>query len=1042
MGISKTGGGGGDDLASTPSGVKTISRRARRLLNALDQLYRKPASALGTTVVLLFVLIAIFGPLLTPYSATQQILTDARQGPSTKHWFGTDHLGRDVFSRVMLGTRSILALAGLGTLLAVIGGTIFGLTSGYRGGLFDEILMRSFDSLLAIPAVLLALLLLGTIGPSQTSVLIVIVVVYIPIVARVVRSEVLAIKTKGFVKAARLQGESISHILFREILPSVLPALSVEAALRFSYAIFLVSSLGFLGVGVQPPNPDWGLMVNEARTFVGLTPWALFFPAGAISLLIIGVNLMADGLKRVLQSPAVATSARAPDVSSPLRAEKEIDREEAVGTLSSAAAASASVLTIEDLTASYHQDGTWLDAVRDVSLRIEAGQTYGLVGESGSGKSTLALAIMRYLSENGAVRHGRIEFADHDLSILSQKELRRIRGSQINLVPQDPLSSLNPSLRVGEQIAEVLRHHRGLNSSQARARTVELLNSVRLADPQRVARSYPHQLSGGMQQRVMIAMALSTVPRFIVLDEPTTGLDVTTEVAVLDLFCDLIQERDMATLYVSHALGVVARFADRVAVLYAGELVEDASAQDLYRQPLHPYTQGLLDSVPRLGQNKSEIQLTSMPGQIPDLNDLPQGCVFAPRCPLAIEICNKRPPLEIVDGEDRRVRCHRWREILVGEVSAKQAAASETDSSSSQDDGAKPALVVKDLKRHFRLRTPLIDLATGKRASTVKAVNGVSLKIERGKTLGLVGESGSGKTTLANAIMGLEERSDGSIELLGIPLPRKLSQRDVEILRRLQIVFQNPEEALNPYLTIGETLRRPLMKLQRKSRREADAAVDELLEMVRLKADYAQRLPAQLSGGEKQRAAIARAFAASPELLIYDEPTSALDASVQARILNLLNELQRERRSAYLFISHDLATVGYLADEIAVIYLGRLMEMGRTEDFFAPPYHPYTEALLSAFPLIDPNAQQAPIRLEGEIPSPTNVPSGCPFHTRCPRFLGDICVEQEPPWQEDENGHRIYCHIPLDELRRQQKPAFRFQQIQTQTQIEHDGEDV
>jgi peptide/nickel transport system ATP-binding protein len=962
--------------------------------------------------VLFFVSLALFGPLFTPYSATQQIFTDARQAPSAKHWFGTDHLGRDVFSRVVLGARDILLLTGLGALLAVILGAGVGLISGYRGGWFDEILMRSFDGLLAIPALLLALLLLGVVGPSRNSVLFVILLVYIPIVARVVRSEVLAIKSKGFVEAARVQGESTARILFREILPSVLPALSVETALRFSYGIFLISSLGFLGVGVQPPNPDWGLMVKEARFYVGLTPWAFFFPAGAISLLVIGVNLMADGLKSALQPASVTTPEPTPEPPSTSQTE-----------VTSPATDASSLLVVRDLTVSYAHHGRWSDAVRDVSLHIEAGQIYGLVGESGSGKSTLALALMRYLSANGAVRRGTVEFAGHNLLTLERNELRKIWGSQMNLVPQDPLSSLNPSLSVGEQIAEVLRHHQRLSLSQAQARVLELLESVHIADPARIARSYPHQLSGGMQQRVAIAMALSTHPRLLVLDEPTTGLDVTTEAVVLDLFLDMIRKHQAAALYISHSLGVVARMADRVAVLYAGELVEDAATLDLYRRPLHPYTQGLLNSVPRLGQRKTE-RLFSLSGQVPELGARPPACVFAPRCPLAVELCRqRRPVLENVplDGRTRQVRCHRWREMYEGSVSTKQSPVAVGEDQESPSAG-RVVLMTGDLKVHFRLRAPWAGMR--KRAPSVKAVDGVSLKIESGKTLGLVGESGSGKTTLARSIVGLVESDSGTLELLGMPLPRRLSHRSIEILRHLQIVFQNPDEALNPYLTVGETLRRPWMRLAGKSRREADREVVRSLERVKLSAEYAQRLPAQLSGGEKQRVAIARAFAASPELLLLDEPVSSLDASVQAAILNLLRELQLQQQSAYLFISHDLAVVGYLADEIAVMYLGRLMEIGHASDFFSPPYHPYTEALLSAFPLLDPRARQERIRLQGEIPSPTKLPSGCPFHTRCPRFLGDICTKQEPPWQGDERGRRIYCHIPLEELRRQQKPVF------------------
>ncbi len=967
----------------------------------LKNLFRRPASAVGTTVFLLFLVLAIFGSFITPYTATEQTLSAARQAPSAAHWFGTDHLGRDIFSRVIVGTRSILSLAGLGTLLAVISGTFFGLISGYRGGWLDEIIMRVFDSLLAIPALLLALLLLGTVGPSRNSILIVIVIVYTPIVARVVRSEVLATKNRGFVEAAKLQGESTANILRREILPSTLPALTVEASLRFSYAIFLVASLGFLGVGVQPPTPDWGLMVNEARNYVRLTPWALFFPAGAISVLVISVNLMADGLKRILQSTVIAPAPNVARETAPIPP-----------------ADPAPVLDIRQLTVSYFQGGRWLDAVRDVSLKMSAGEVYGLVGESGSGKSTLALAIMRYLKENGAVRKGEIVFEGQTLLDLPPSAMERVWGARVNLVPQDPFLSLNPSLRVGEQIAEILRHHRHLSPAEARAETLAILRSVRLPDPERVADSYPHQLSGGMQQRVMIAMAFSTDPALLILDEPTTALDVTTEATILDLLRDLMTEHNTATLYVSHNLGVIARISDRVAVLYAGELVEDAATEDLYRQPLHPYTRGLLDSVPRVGQTKTGRKLPAMPGSIPAPDALPTGCVFAPRCPLVTELCRaERPPLD-TPLPGRTVRCHRWDEILAGTAipQTPQPVGATGNGNGKIPQPEFPVLNLDNLKRYFPVRRSLADVLARRPKQWVKAVDGVSLDIQPGKTLGLVGESGSGKTTLSRAVMALSEKTGGEIELLDIPLPAKLSRRSLDTLRQLQMVFQSPEEALNPYLTIGQTLSRPLMVLLGQSKDEARENVSALLRMVRLPENFAERLPGQLSGGEKQRVAIARAFAANPELVVCDEPVSALDVSVQAAILNLLNDLQHEKRSAYLFISHDLAVVSYLADEIAVIYLGQLVEIGATEDVLKPPFHPYTEALLSAVPQPDPTAPQHTIRLTGDIPSPADMPRGCRFHTRCPLVLESLCHREEPPWRETESGNKIRCHIPLPEL--------------------------
>ncbi len=671
-------------------------------------------------------------------------------------------------------------------------------------------------------------------------------------------------------------------------------------------------------------------------------------------------------------------------------------------------------LSIENLTVAYRQGKQWLTAVRDFSLQIETGQTYGLVGESGSGKSTVALAVMRYLGRNGQVMKGEILFGDRDLLQLSRADMQQIWGDQLAMVPQDPLSSLNPSLRIGEQIAEILRRHKGLNQSKAKAQSVELLQIVRIPDPERVARSYPHQISGGMQQRALIAMALSTGPQLLILDEPTTGLDVTTQAAVLDLFRDLIEERHTAALYVTHNLGVVARICQRVAVLYAGDLVEDAPVENIFRQPLHPYTMGLLESVPQIGRGDLQIELQAIPGQIPSLQNRPNGCVFAPRCAVAIDRCHvEKPPLDTpIDG--RRVRCFRWTEIANGLILAKRESPSIEPKSVRAS--SEQLLVIDDLKVYFDTGRSLTDIIRRGTGPVVKAVDGVDLKLNKGQTLGVVGESGSGKTTLARAIVGLAIRTEGRIDLLGINLPAKLDQRTGDTRKLLQFVFQNPEEALNPYMTVGETLRRPFISLLDQSREQADLEAEKLLQAVRLPVDYAARLPGQLSGGEKQRVAIARAFATHPDLLIADEPVSALDVSVQASILNLLRDLQTNNNNSLIFISHDLAVVGYVADVITVMYLGHIMELSAAESLFRPPHHPYTEALLSAIPALDPLDKQDWIRLPGDVPSQINPPSGCPFHPRCPRFLGDICKTQSPYGQETEGGGQIFCHIPVQDL--------------------------
>ena len=684
------------------------------------------------------------------------------------------------------------------------------------------------------------------------------------------------------------------------------------------------------------------------------------------------------------------------------------------------AAADTPLVEFDGVTVAYRRGRHWSRAVRGVDLRIRAGVTYGLVGESGSGKSTLALALLQVLPPNGRVIEGTIRYRGRVLADLTPDELRAFYRS-VALVPQDPLPSLNPARRIGRQIEEVVDPTGG-SGSRTRSRSLEMLQAVGMADPERVARAYPHQLSGGMQQRVLIAMALAGEPDLLVLDEPTTNLDVTTEATILDLVRDLVRDRDTAVLYVSHSLGVVAELCDRVAVLYAGELVEDAPTRELYDRPRHPYTQGLFDSVPRLGTTRRSVSLRPIPGRIPSPSALPPGCVFAPRCPIAIDACRAdQPPLE--PAGEGSVRCIRWRDIEAGSVDPHQSA---PPSRVSMPPGEVDAVLdVAGLRKYFPLRRSLGELLSGGPLRAVRAVEDISVTVRRGHTLGLVGESGSGKSTTARAIVGLDPASEGTIELAGRRLDRRLGRRSQADVRRLQMVFQSSDEALNPYRTVGATLRRPFRRLAGMSRADAAERVRRLLQDVQLTADYAARRPSELSGGEKQRVAIARAFASEPEVLVFDESVSGLDVSVQAAILNLLGALQEERGTGYLFISHDLAVVSFLADYVAVVYLGRVMESGPAGRVLRPPFHPYTEALLSAIPLLDPGAERSHVRLEGEVPSPVDTPSGCVFHTRCPRYLGDVCRDESPPWREAGDDHGIYCHIPLDELAASQAPVFR-----------------
>ncbi len=679
------------------------------------------------------------------------------------------------------------------------------------------------------------------------------------------------------------------------------------------------------------------------------------------------------------------------------------------------ASASEYLLDIDNLTVSYRLKKSWIPAVRDFCLQLQSGQIYGLVGESGSGKSTLALAMMRYLSANGRVENGsKLDFAGEDLLSKHAADMRPIWAKRIKLVPQNAGAALNPSIKIGPQVIEALQIATDIDAGVAHGAMLQMFHDVNLVDPDKVAERYPHELSGGMQQRVMIAMALVSNPELLILDEPTTGLDVTTEAVILDLIRKLIAERDTGVIYISHNLGVVAQLCERVLVLYAGEIMEDASVDDLYQRPFHPYTIGLLNSLPKPGQNKREAMLQTVDGNPPALTELATGCAFADRCVFVLDACrNSKPPLErLPDG--RAVRCIRWKEIESGDLTLEEKIFRTTPHQ--ERDNAATLMRATGLTKHFSVAASVQDLLRGKDPSPIRAVDGVDLTLPAGQTLGLVGESGSGKTTLARVVIGLQERSGGKLELLGMDIRNNVRERSHDVLAKLQMVFQNPQNSLNPYLTVKQAIRRPLIKLRGMSPSEADAEVLQLLGQVNLREDFADRFPNELSGGEKQRVAIARAFASEPDLIICDEPVSALDVSVQSAVLNLLVQLQEKNGAAYLFISHDLAAVGYLADTIAVMYLGQLFEVGAGTDLFQPPSHPYTEALVSAIPVADPHHKAERLLLSDNLPSAQHLPSGCRFHTRCPRKIGAICEQEPPPWREAAAGHLIRCHIPLDEL--------------------------
>jgi len=682
--------------------------------------------------------------------------------------------------------------------------------------------------------------------------------------------------------------------------------------------------------------------------------------------------------------------------------------------------ATETALEIRDLTVAYDTEQGPLETVRGVTLSIAQGEIFGLVGESGSGKTTLARAIVRYLPANGRVLAGSVRLDGTDLLKLSSAQMRRTWGARITMVHQDPNTAINPSIMIGEQIAETVRVHLGLSRARAAALALDMLAKVRMSDTAAVARRYAHQLSGGQLQRVLIAIALSTNPRLLIMDEPTTALDVTTEAVILDLVRDLLAEYRTAVLYITHNLGVVARLGHRVAVMYAGELMEEGSVREVYKRTLHPYTLGLLASVPRIDLDKRDVVLNTIPGFIPRANRLPTGCIFAPRCPGAEQACrDRRPPLRAAE-ENHSTACRRWQALRSSPASftapQKKRAYDEQVSGIQTD----VVLEAAHIRQYFPAgRVGLLELLRRGRPM-VRAVDDISVRVRRRFTMGIVGESGCGKTTLARCIAGLEVATAGELTLEGEKLDRALARRSPAQLKKIQMVFQNPDASLNPQFSVGASVERPLAALGRLSRERIREKLRELFQAVNLPPDYIPRLPHELSGGEKQRVAIARAFATDPALMICDEPISSLDVSVQASLMNLLADLQDSQGTSYLFISHDLAAVRHLSDWIAVIYLGRLWEIGSAADVFSPPHHPYTEALLSALPVPDPDVAPTGIRLRGGVPSAVHVPSGCRFHTRCPRKIGKICETQEPPWQEHGRWHRINCHIPAEELLRLQ----------------------
>ena len=674
------------------------------------------------------------------------------------------------------------------------------------------------------------------------------------------------------------------------------------------------------------------------------------------------------------------------------------------------------ILEIDKLSISFFTRLREIPAVMDFSVIVQPGEAVGLVGESGCGKSTVALGVMQDLGVNGRVVGGQIKFKGQDLSMMSAEELRDIRGNEIAMIYQEPMASLNPAMKIGKQLIEVPIIHEGVSEQEALRRAEEVLVEVKLPDPDRILKSYPHQLSGGQQQRIVIAMALMSKPSLLILDEPTTALDVTVEAAVVDLVKDLGKKYGTSMLFISHNLGLILETCDRICVMYSGEAVETGSISDVFDKMQHPYTQALFRSIPLPGADKNSRPLIAIPGNFPLPHERPAGCNFGPRCNYFKEgSCNSQSvPMNKIEGFERHYsRCLRINEI-------------DWDapiSSSSQQDKVPPGEVVlkiDNLKKYYEVAANALFGSSGT-YKTVKANETLSFEARESETLAIVGESGCGKSTFAKVLMGLETATDGSILLDNANIgSTPIETRETQTVADIQMVFQNPFDTLNPSMTVGRQIVRALevFKYGQTDETRHDRML-ELLDLVKLPRAFATRMPRQLSGGQKQRVGIARAFAGGARIVVADEPVSALDVSVQAAVTDLLMEIQRKEKTTLLFISHDLSIVRYLSDRVMVMYLGHVVELGTTDQVFSPPYHPYTEALLSAVPIADTSIKKEHIVLEGDIPSAMNPPSGCPFQTRCrwkKDVLGSKCETEIPPINTLLNGHQIKCHLEKSKL--------------------------
>ncbi len=954
----------------TTAGPAIARRRAGRAASAgpnlLQKLLREPKGAIGLALVAFYAALGLFGVWLAPLDPYAQDFAATLQPPSGAHWFGTDQLGRDVFSRILVGAHSSLGIGIGGVAIAFAIGVPIGIIAGYRRGWFDALVGRAVDVMLSFPDIVFALAVVAILGASTRNVIVAVGLVSVPVFIRTARAVAMSTMAEPYIEGAESLGCSPGRVVFLHILPNMAGILVTLSSLLFASTLLAASGLGFLGLGTQPPEPEWGTMLGESRSYIRSNPYLATFPGLFLAVSALAFNMLGEALRNIYDPTARHLPRSA--LGRHLKARR-----------AAAAAAKASdpeaVAEARDLEVSYLVSQGLLPAVRGVDLTLRRGRTLAVVGESGSGKSTLLRAVATLLPAGVAeITGGGLSIGGQDVSTLDRKAIREIRRRHIGLVFQDAASALNPVASVGRQLCEALAQGRDLTAAELRQRAVGLLRDVQIADPESRLDMFPHQFSGGMKQRIVIAMAMAQDPEILLADEPTSALDVTIQQQILTLLRRIQQDRGMAMLLVTHDLGIVRRFADDVAVMYAGRIVETGTVAQVFARPRHPYTLALRDLAPRLRRDGATRLLPAIPGEPPMIGSLPPGCSFAPRCGL----CHGRADCLTRDSASAPGRRR------PGGLPSCGGAGMTLHSPAGGLLPATPAagamIEVQGLCRQF---------GTGggwfrRREAPVRAVEDVSFGVARGTCYAIVGESGSGKSTLARCLVGLIRPSAGTVRIDGQDIGGMSAAGLRAMRRRVQLVLQDPRASLDPRMRIRRILKEALVVhgLHRDPAAQ-ERRIAEVIAQVGLSVQHLDRFPNALSGGQRQRVAIARAIICEPEILVLDEPVSALDVSIQAQIINLLVELQQSLGLTYVMITHDLALVGHMADQVGVMYLGRFVEQGPAAQVCATPHHPYTASLLALADDHSPGGSAAAM-LEGAIPSPRAVPSGCAFHTRCP----------------------------------------------------------